>query len=98
MKTITTDGITEKPSVIEATMMKKGTVLAPGRYYLLANDEIGIIGSPLKVKGKGFIGMTCGGMAMPRWWDEEGVDNRDKHFNIIKEVPNPYANHNKGCA
>lgn len=69
--------------------MKEGTVLNPGSYYRLANNEIGIVGFKLLIGG-GFLGMTMDGSKMPRWWNDQGIDNRDKEFNIVEEVPNPY--------
>lgn len=68
--------------------MEKGTVVTTGRYYQLADGEIGIVGFKLKVGG-GFLGMTNDGVRMPRWWNDLGIDNRDKNFNIIREVDNP---------
>lgn len=68
--------------------MEEGAVVTPGRYYQLVNGKIGLVGFKLRVGG-GFIGMTNDGMTMPRWWDGNGVDHRDKDFNIVKEVKNP---------
>jgi hypothetical protein len=69
--------------------MEEGAVITPGRYYQLVNGEIGLVGFKLRVGG-GFIGMTNDGSKMSRWWNDQGVDNRDKDFNIVKEVKNPY--------
>lgn len=36
--------------------------------------------------GEGFVGLVKNFYGMCRWWDKNGVDSRDKKYNLKKEI------------